>query len=200
MKTRLVNSLFVAISMLICVSCGSSKPVAETRSTNPFNGEFYAAPDAEIDTKEYFVGTGFGYGSRVEKSALQKTALTNAQDILRQKMTHSYKGMVSNYMNNYGNDVGTDIQTKLEQGGIQVIDVIVADTYESASAKFSSVDEKGDIECVANIRVYKNELADRLAKKATEDLSSEEKLQIDFKEDQFRKKMQEAFSQFKDAK
>lgn len=200
MKTRFVNSLFVAISMLICVSCGSSKPVAETRSTNPFNGEFYAAPDAEIDTKEYFVGTGFGYGSRVEKSALQQTALTNAQDIVRQKMQHSYKGMIRNYMNNYGNDVGTDIQTKLERGGDQIIDALVGDAYESATAKFSEADEKGQIECVVNIRVYKNELADKIAKKATEDLSSEEKLQIDFKEDLFRKKMQEAFNQYKNEK
>ena len=200
MKNRIINLTLLLLSAIVYASCGSTKPVAETRSTNPFNGEFYSAPDAEIDTKEYFVGTGFAYGTRIQKSSLQQTALTGAQDIVRQKMSHSYKGMISNYMNNYGNDVGTDIQTKLERGGIQIIDKIIGDTYESATAKFSAVDEKGQIECVVNIRIYKNELADKIAKKAAEDLSSDEKLQIDFKEDQFRQKMQEAFSQYKGGK
>lgn len=201
MKTKFFTCAILALLTLSTVSCGSQQPVTQVQKpVSSFSGNYNAAPDAETDTKEYFVGTGFSYGSRVQKSVLQRTALTNAQNIIRQKLQHSYEGMITDYMNNYSNDKGSDIQAKIEAAGTQVINAIIGDTYESATAKFSDVDEKGNVECVVNVRVYKNELVDKLAKKVSEDLSADEKMKIDFKENEFRQKMESKFEKFSENK
>ncbi len=189
MKTKFFTCAIFALLTVSIVSCGSQQPIAQVqRPVSSFSGSYNSAPDAETDTDEYFVGSGFSYGSRKKKSQLQRTALMNAQDIIRQKLTHSYSGLVTNYMENYENDDVSDIQAKMQAAGTQVINAVVADTYESATAKFSDVDEKGEIECIVNIRVYKAQMAEKITQKLAEELTEDQKARIDFREGEFHKK------------
>ncbi len=126
---------------------------------------------------------------------LQLNALTNAQNAVRQKMKHSYKGLVSDYANSVSNNAGTDIQSKVERGGNQIIDAIVNETQASKGPMFSPVDEKGNVTCFIGIRVYKNVVADKIADFVSED----EELKIRFKEEEFRKRIQEAFKEYKES-
>jgi len=194
----ITKTLTLVISCFMIASCSSSKNTQSSyRQSNapgsPF-GEVYEAPASEHDTDEYFGATGIAYGSKANMDILQLNALTNAQNAVRQKMKHSYKGLVSDYANSISNNGGTDIQSKVERGGDQIIDAIVNETQASKGPMFSAVDEKGNVTCFIGIRVYKNVVADKIADYVSED----EELKIRFKEDEFRKRIKEAFKDYKE--
>lgn len=197
MKKILV--MVATATTLLLSSCGTQKNAMTTannnRSASPF-GDVYEVPAAENDTDEYFGATGIASGSKARMGELQLMALTNAQNIIRQKMQHAYKGAVDDYMNSVGNNAGTDIEAKIERGGTQIIDVIVNDTQASKGPMFSAVDDKGNVTCYIGIRISKKAMADKIADYVSED----EELKIRFKEDQFRQRMKESFKEFKENK
>lgn len=193
MKKNLFILAAFAASVCVMTSCGTQKTaVATTQAVNPFGNGTYAAPGFEPDTDEYFAGWGTANGLQARMDVLQSTALTNAQNAVRQKLKHAYKGMVSDYSNYVGNNSGSDAQTHVERAGDQIIDAIVNDT-QARTLNFSGVDESGRLNCYVGIRVYKKQLADKIADAVSED----EELKIRFKEQEFRKYMQEKFKEYK---
>lgn len=197
MKNLFFVTATVAVLMLsACSALKNVKTMANTsQSVSPF-GEVYEVPAAENDTDEYFGATGIASGSKARMGDLQLDALSNAQNMIRQKMQHAYKGAVDDYIVRFGNNAGSDIQSKLERGGTQIIDVIVNDTRASKGPVFSSVDEKGNVTCYIGIRISKKTMADKIADYVSED----EELKIRFQEDQFRQRMKESFKDFKENK
>lgn len=202
MKKTLIYVAFVGA----LVSCGSTKsvnnqgsmsqasPVSQAvQSTNPFGGETYTMPTFEPDTEEFFAASGIAEGSRQRMDVLQQDALTNAQNIIRQKMKHAYQGMISDYRSSIGINANTDIARKIESGGNQIIDVVVNETM-ARDMKFSGVDEKGRVTCYVGIRVYKKAVADKIA----DQISKDDELKLRFNEDQYRKYIQEKFKEYKD--
>lgn len=196
--------LFIMVaSMAILLSgCGASKKAMYTTmgnqtSVNPF-GEVYDAPCSEFDTPEYFAATGIAQGAQARMAELQRMALTNAQQIVRQKMEHAYKGAIDDYMNSVGNNAGTDIQSKLEAGGTQIMDLIVNETNASCGPKFSGVDARGNVTCYVGIRIPKRALAETIVTTVADNVSDDEEMQIRFKEDEFRKRTLENFERFKE--
>lgn len=189
----------VTAAALLLSSCGSQKNamtmVNNNRSASPF-GDVYEVPAAENDTDDYFGATGIATGPKARMGDLQLDALSNAQNMIRQKMQHAYKGAVDDYMVRFGNNAGSDIQSKLERGGTQIIDVIVNDTQASKGPFFSNVDEKGNVTCYIGIRISKKTIADKIADYVSED----EELKIRFQEEQFRQRMKESFKEFKENK
>lgn len=189
----------ITATVMLLVSCGTQKNAMSnannSRSASPF-GDVYEVPAAENDTEEYFGATGIASGSKARMGDLQLDALSNAQNMIRQKMKHAYKGAVDDYMVRFGNNAGSDIQSKLERGGTQIIDAIVNDTQASKGPLFSNVDEKGNVTCYIGIRISKKVIADKVADYVSED----EELKIRFQEDQFRKRMKESFKEFKESK
>lgn len=196
-----MKKMFIMLAtaiVLLLLSCSAQKnatTAANSRSASPF-GDVYEVPAAENDTEEYFGATGIASGSKAQMGELQLVALTNAQNIIRQKMKHAYKGAVDDYMNSVSNNAGTDIESKIERGGTQLIDVVVNNTQASKGPMFSAVDEKGNVTCYIGIRVSKKEMADKIADYVSED----EELKIRFKEDQFRQHMKDSFKEFKENK
>ena len=190
---------FVA-SVCVITSCGGSKQtVAPAKSVaqavSPFASGVYSTPGFEPDTGEYFAALGIANGSQARMDVLQLSALTNAQNVVRQKLKHAYKGMVSDYSNYIGNDNGSDAQTHVERAGDQIIDAVVNDT-QAQSMSFSGVDAKGNVNCYVGIRVYKKQLADKIA----DAVSQDEELLVRFKESKFRQYMQEKFKEYKETK
>jgi hypothetical protein len=194
MKTKIIALLFASV----LVSCGGSKKAIvydQSRaplSTNPF-GQTYDLPTFEADTEEFFAATGIAEGAKSRMGVLQQAALANAQDLIRQKMKHAYKGMVSGYANYMGINTSTTAKTKMEQGGDQIIDAIINDT-QAKSVKFSGVDEKGNVTCYVAVRISKKETADKIAK----GLSEDEELKLRFQEEKYRKYMRERFKEYKE--
>ena len=193
----------VVCAAMMMVSCGASKkaatnyaPVASKASNNPF-GDVYEAPCAEFDTPEYFAATGIAVGAKARMADLQRLALANAQQIIRQKMEHAYKGAISDYLNSVGTNAGTDIENKLEAGGDQIMDLIVNETNATCGPKYSAVDEKGNMTCFIGIRIPKKALAETIVENVVDNVSDDEELKIRFKEDEFRKRTLENFERFK---
>ena len=195
MKTKFFTCAILALLTLSTVSCGTSS--TSSRSTNPF-GQTFVAPSAEHDTDEYFAALGIASGSRYQMGEVHANALSDAQNKVRMKLSHSYKGRITNYSNAIGNKNETDIQKKLENAGTQIIDAIVNDTRESVAPQFSEVDDKGYVTCFVNIRVYKDVVAKKIAEKVADAVSDDEEMAIRFKEAEFRKQMEESFKQYKE--
>ncbi len=186
--------LVALVATVLMTACNSSKKVADPKNS-PF-GDVYEMPATEIDTEEYFGATGIAYGPQNRMDVLQTTALTNAQNIIRQKMSHAYKGAIDDYSNYMGNSVGNDAVNKVERAGTQVIDAIIGETQASKGPLFSAVDDKGNVTCYVGIRIYKKTISDKVAER----LSKDEELKIRFDEEQFRKRMEESFEKFKENK
>lgn len=191
----------IVCAALMMVSCGASKKVAQVAPAQPGNpfggGDFYEAPCADADTRDYFAATGIAIGAKARIAELQLMALENAKQMIRQKMQHAYKGAIDNYMNSVGTNAGNDIEAKLEAGGTQIIDLIVDEVSATCGPKYSAVDERGDVTCFIGIRVPKRALAETIVDNVRDNVSEDEELKIRFKEDEFRKRTLENFERFK---
>lgn len=195
--------LTAAVATMALTSCGLSKQTAQNTigaskpvSVNPF-GETYSAPITGYNTNdESFGAIGIAYGSRFRVAELQTLAMTNAQNLIRQQMAHAYRGAITDYMNAVGNNNGTDIESKIERAGTQLINTMVNEVKNSSEPKFSGIDEKGNMTVYIGIRVSKKEFINRVA----DNVSNDEELRIRFKEDQFRKSMEQEFEKFKENK
>lgn len=186
----------IVISYLFS-SCGSSKPaVAQQQNTMPF-GDAYEAPCTIYDTPEEFAATGIYKGSMNQKGEVQKFALANAQQQVRMKMQHAYKGMVSDFAQTIGNNKGNDIEAKMNAAGDQMIDVVVNNT-SACCIKWSQVDAQGMIECYCAIKIPKVDLSKKVAQAVSNVLTEDEKLKIQFDEQKYREQMEERFSKFKE--
>lgn len=199
MKKIFTFAAVVGAAMMM-VSCGASRQVAQSapaKSGNPF-GDVYEAPCAEADSPEYFAATGIAVGAKARMADLQRLALANAQQVIRMKMEHAYKGAVDDYMNSVGTNAGTDIETKLEAGGSQIMDLVVNETVATCGPKYSSVDDKGNMTCYVGIRIPKKALVETIVDNVADNVSEEEELKIRFKEDEFRKRTLEKFQNYKE--
>ena len=194
-----MKNLFVlatTVAMMFLASCIATKPATVANNTRPGSpfGDVYEVPAAEHDTDDYFGATGIASGPKARMDVLQMSALTNAQNIVRQKMQHAYKGAIDDYSSYIGNNAGSDAVNKVERAGTQIIDAIVNDTQATKGPMFSAVDEKGNVTCYVGIRVSKKAIAEKI----TDYVSEDEELKIRFKEDQFRQRMEENFKKFKE--
>lgn len=197
MKTR-TFIYAVCLTTTVLASCGSKKQVVKNVPNAPF-GEVYSMPCEIHDTKEKFAATGIYKGSSNQKGECHLNAIANAKAIIREKYRHAYKGMISDYSSTIGNNRGNDISTKLERAGDVVIEAVLNDAYEVCS-KFSSVQDDGMIECYVSIEIYKDELADKVSKQVANVLTDDEKLKINFQEEEYRKRMEERMMNYKESK
>lgn len=187
-----ITAIFAGLMLIGCGGSQSANTNYKPKAGSPF-GEVYEAPCTQHDTDDEFAATGFANGSKNRMDVLQTAALTNAQNVVRQKMQHAYKGAIDDYSNYIGNNMGSDAQAKVERAGTQIIDRIINDTKAVCGPKFSSVDEKGDVTCYVGIRISKKQVADAIANH----LSADEELKIRFNEHEFRKRMEENFEKYK---
>lgn len=190
---------FLATFAIAIAACGTPKNVPTqnlAKSTAPF-GETYSLPCEVFDTDDEFAATGIYRGSSYQKGECQLNALENAKQIVYAKYHHAYNGMISNYSSTIGNNRGNDISTKLQRAGDQVVKAVLND-IKACCVKFSGVQEDGMIECYIGIKVPKQALAAQVAKTVADVLTADEKMQINFEEDQYRKQMEERFAAYKE--
>lgn len=193
------KSLFLVAIVMVLASCGASRraPVqAQISNTAPF-GETYAMPCEVYDTPDEFAATGIYRGSSYQKGECQLNALENAKQLVYAKYHHSYNGMISNYSSTIGNNRGNDIATKLQRAGDQVVNAILNDIAASC-VRFSAVQDDGMIECYVAIKVPKQAIAAQTAKTIADVLTPDEKLLINFEEEQYRKQMEQRFNDYKE--
>lgn len=197
MKTKVLFSA-VCLSATLFTSCGTQKEAVKKAPAAPF-GEVWEMPCSIHDSKEKFAATGIYKGSSNQKGECHLNAIANAKALIREKYRHAYRGMISDYSSTIGNNRGNDISTKLERAGDAVIEMVLNDAYEVCT-KFSAVQDDGMIECYVAIEIYKDDLANRVAKKVADVLTDEEKMKIEFKESEFRNRVEERMKNFSEDK
>lgn len=191
---------FVAVA-IVATACGAQKRVpaqtqSQSQSSAPF-GEVYSLPCEVYDTNNEFAATGIYRGSSYQKGECQLNALENAKQLVYAKYHHAYNGMISNYSSTIGNNRGNDIATKLQRAGDQVVKAVLND-IQACCIKFSGVQEDGMIECYVGIKVPKQAIAAQVAKTVADVLTPDEKMLLNFEEDQYRKQMEARFNEYKE--
>lgn len=192
-----IQSLTILMIVCLFASCGSKQVVAQSKQTqNPF-GETFEAPCQVYDTKQDFAASTSFRGSSMQRNEVQKNALLAAQDLIRLKMQHAYKGMVSEYSASVGNNRGNDVERKMTSAGDRIIDAIINETMQSC-VRWSGIYDDGDIECYIAIEISKEETARRISKEVKDHLTQDEKDRIGFNEEQYREKMQQRFEEYQE--
>lgn len=192
-----IQSLTILMIVCLFASCGSKQVVAQSKQTqNPF-GETFEAPCQVYDTKQDFAASTSFRGSSMQRNEVQKNALLAAQDLIRLKMQHAYKGMVSEYSASVGNNRGNDVERKMTSAGDRIIDAIINETMQSC-VRWSGIYDDGDIECYIAIEISKEETARRISQEVKEHLTQDEKDRIGFNEEQYREKMQQRFEEYQE--
>ena len=195
MNKIIVNTL--GIACIFFVSCGTSKKVEPiTKSNAPF-GEVYSMPCEVYDTPDHFTATGIYRGSSYQKDECHKNALRNARQIIYEKYSHTYKGMVSEYSASVGNNRGNDVERKMTSAGDRIIDAIINETMQSCT-RWSGIYDDGDIECYIAIEISKEETARRISQEVKDHLTQDEKDRIGFNEEVYREKMQKRFEEYQE--
>lgn len=159
---------------------------------NPYAG-IVRNPLFHPDTEDYWYAVGEAVGMMDDDPGeLKLDALSNAQNQIRQKMSHVYQGIVKNYARTVGNSKGRSRQNKLERGGKQIIDAVVnnTDSYDEAQR----IDAKGRVTQYAAIKISKKEVA----KKIKEFVSKNEDEEISKNSDKFMQELDEQFKKTKD--
>ena len=191
----------IAVLLLLCTIpfvTVDAKKKKKQNDENPF-GQTYSTPCEIYDSPSEFTANGIFTGSSRQMGEVQKYALENAQEIVRLKMKHAYKGMVSDYSSTHGNDKGNTLEKKISSAGDRIIDAVVNETMESCKS-WSKIDDAGQITCYVAIRIPKADLAAKVAKVVQNQLTPDEKTRIDFDESVYRKQMEERFKQFQEGK
>ena len=191
----------IAVLLLLCTIpfvTVDAKKKKKQNDENPF-GQTYSTPCEIYDSPAEFTANGIFTGSSRQMGEVQKYALENAQEIVRLKMKHAYKGMVSDYSSTHGNDKGNTLEKKISSAGDRIIDAVVNETMESCKS-WSKISDDGQITCYVAIRIPKADLAAKVAKEVQNQLTQDEKTRIDFNESEYRKQMEERFKQFQEGK
>lgn len=200
MKTMSVLKLAVVamLAWVTAIGCGVSKlsAVAERKPKNP-DGETWESPCQVYDTPKEFAATGIFRGSSHQRGEVQKGALLAAQELIRLKMQHAYKGMVSEYSSSVGNNKGNDIERKMTSAGDRIIDKIINETGQSC-VRWSGIEDDGHITCYTAIQIPKGEVAAEISKEVADKLTQEEKDRIGFNAQEYHKEMDKRFEQYKE--
>lgn len=197
--TRMCKWMAVAMSVcVIATGCGAGKlaSIAEKKTQNPF-GETFESPCQVYDTPQEFAATGIFRGSSRQMGEVQKNALLAAQELIRLKMQHAYKGMVSEYSSSIGNNKGNDVERKITSAGDRIIDKIINETSQSC-VRFSAVEDDGHVTCYTAIQIPKGNVAAEISKEVADKLTQDEKDRIGFNEQEYRKEMAKRFEEYKE--
>jgi hypothetical protein len=189
MKKILSLATSVAVAVALS-SCGGSQQVASSGSAKGGGspvGEVHESPCTIPDTDDEFGATGIANGPQNWMNVLQTRALTNARNLIFQKIQHAYIGAIDHYNDN-------NVRAKLERAGMQItIDWGMNNIRMSCGPKFTAADERGEIMCFVGIRVNKKPIVDVIVDHVLKD----EELKDLCQEEEFRKWMDESFKKYK---
>lgn len=180
---------FLLLCCFILISSCASEPKTASKE-EPIFGKSIEQPCTLYSDGSYFAGMGIGRA--MEKDEAKNKALIDARTFCSLLVKHSYKGMVSNFMQSMGHNNATDIESKVSMAGDSVIEAELEDATPTC-LEYAKGGDDGSIEAYISIKINKKELSSKIAKKVDQVLTPSEKEQINYDEDNYRKKMEKAF-------
>jgi len=196
-KTVLSVKLAVALIVIGLVSCASKNKQAEPVARGGFSG--HKGDMCELrDDANFFRATASANGPHPRRDFVKRTAISNAQNEIRQRVSNRYRGVISDYGASIGVNAGTDVDEKVRAGG----DVIILQKLNDASIVcgplYSDIDEKGHLEVIVGIEISKKKLSEELLNHVKSVVSGEERARLEQDESEFRKHLESAFQALKE--
>lgn len=149
------------------------------------------------DDESYY--RDFGIATSVNQASAQSLSIAAAKDNIKQHMAEFVQGMTSSYFNLYaGSKPSDDIQRKMERKMIGTVEEML-NSAEKICQQNGGKNDKGAYVYYAAFQVSKKNFKKELTSDLNQ-LSKEEKLEIDFKDQQFQKFMDERMQQQLEAK
>lgn len=188
--------LFLALGVFSCMfACKTSKPVPAAKIEDMVE---IAMPcsDAGKDSKEYFAGMGVGENTNMQAARI--AALEGAKDMVKRKLAERIKEIGSNYSRVMtGSAAQNDVQSIIEKEAVSTIDKMLNDAEQTCEKMYKT--SSGTYQAHISIRISKEEFVDKTATS----LSKNEKLEMEFNREQFRKwakEQMEAEKNYKESK
>lgn len=187
----------MSVLLLCCISviltgCKSNKavPVAKVEEMVEIS---MPCADAGKDNKDYYAGMGVGENTNMQSARI--AALEGAKDIVKRKIGGQVKGLSSDYSRVMtGSAAQNDVQSIIEGEVITTLDKMLNDVEQTCEKTYKT--PSGTYQVHMAIKISKEELIDKSATA----LSKNEKLEMEFNREQFRKWMKEHMESEKEFK
>ena len=152
-------------------------------------GEYY-------DDDDYY--RDYGIATSLNKASAQSMSIDVAKENIRKHMAEFVQAMGTSYRNLYaGSKPNDDIQRKIEGRMLQTVEAMMNNAEKLCQVY--EIDGRGNYVYYAAFQVSKKEFRKELTEGLNQ-LSNEEKLDIDFREQKFQKMMDERFQDQLEAK
>lgn len=152
-------------------------------------GEYY-------DDENYY--RDYGLAISLNKASAQSMSIDVAKENIRKHMAEFVQAMGTSYRNLYaGTSPNDDIQRKIEGRMLQTVEVMMNSAEKLCQVY--EIDGRGNYVYYAAFQVSKKEFKKELTD-GLDQLSKEEKLDIDFREQRFQKMMDERFEEQMEAR
>ena len=165
------------------IGCKSNKavPVAKVEEMVEIS---MPCGDYSKDNKDYYAGMGVGENTNIQ--AAQIAALEGAKDMVKRKIGGQVKGLSTDYSRVMtGGAAQNDVQNIIEGEFVTTVDKMLNDAEQVCTKMFKT--NSGTYQAHIAIKISKEELIDKTATA----LSKNEKLEMEFNREQFRKWMKE---------
>lgn len=186
--SKLTKLGMAMLAMLAFAGCGSNKQ-ATTTNNNYSNttqaelpGKRMAIPcvDASMDDDDYF--RDLGIGTSINKQSARKAAVESAKSMIKSRLGGMIKGVSTDYSRMVSGQAPADkVQRIIEEEFTQVVEKMLNDADKTCEDMYQL--NSGEFEAYYAIQISKKEII----QKASNVLSQNEELEIEFNRDQFRK-------------
>ena len=184
-----LNKLGMAmLAMLVLAGCGSNKqatmtpnnPASNTQAKLPGNRVAIPCVDASMDDDDYF--RDLGIGTSINKQSARKAAVEAAKSMIKSRLGGMIKGVSTDYSRMVSGQAPADkVQRIIEEEFTQVVEKMLNDADKTCEDMYQV--ESGEFEAYYAIQISKKEIIS----KASNVLSQNEELEIEFNREQFRK-------------
>ena len=181
--------LLIAISL---VSCAGKKNQPVPAARGGFTGHIEDLCQVR-DDENFFRATASANGPHPRRDFVKRTAISNAQNEIRQRASNLYRGVISDYGASIGINAGTDVDEKLRAGGDLIIVQRLNDAAIICGPKYSDIDDKGHLEVIVAIEISKKKLSDELVNHVRSVVPAEERARLEREENEFRRQIDAAF-------
>jgi len=182
MKKTTLTILVLAIAMIFS-ACKTTKPVPAAKVEEMTE---ISMPCAEFgkDTKDYYAGVGVGENTNMQAARI--AALEGAKDIVKRKIGGLVTGLSADYSRVMtGGAAQNDVQNIIEGEMYTTLNKMLNDAEQVCEKMYKT--NSGTYQAHIAIKISKEELIDKTATA----LSQNDKLEMEFNRDQFRKWMRE---------
>ena len=183
------------ISMLFCITlcitgCQTTKPVPAAKVEEMVEISMPCG-DYGKDNEDYYAGMGVGENTNMQAARI--AALEGAKDMIKRKIGGHVKGLSSAYSRVLtGSAAQNDVQSIIEGEILTTLDKMLNDAEQTCEKMFKT--SSGTYQAHIAVKISKEELVD----KSSTALSKNEKLEMEFNREQFRKWMKEHMKEEKE--